>query len=463
MATAAAPAKRRGRGGLRLIIAFVVILLIIVGLTIGLSIAAQAATNVGATLTAFVPQVSVSHGGGAFAPAPSGTLVNPGDSVQTDAKGRAQIELPDGTITRLASSTTITLTSSHFAKDGNLHDVSILDKIGRTLNTVQHLAGGASFQVVGNTTTASVRGTIFEVVVHADGSVVIKLFQGGLDVDGKGGHVHLTAGQQVTVDANGVIGTPGPILPDPDDPFTGDIAANEQVEAQTTPGTEEDFVGPPLHNGETQQYSYSFAGGSDIKAALAYPGSTMELKIEAPDGHVYNKTDISPVVIVVIDPPAGIYKLDVIGVSGLGAAGESPYIAIAALEPCQTSNINQNGAIRRSYSGPDLANAVSVSGLSDLHVNIVGSSSGGAFITGNANYNGAAIAGALLIFSHGGRIGIIALAASIFGIQVPAQTAAQQIANALGQDPLNVDIGFHVDRLFACNGVLMIDGRVSGP
>ncbi len=463
MATAAAQAKRRGRGGLRLIIVLVVILLIVVGLTVGLSIAAQAATSVGATLTAFVPQVSVSHAGGAFAPAPSGTIVNPGDSVQTDAKGRAQIELPDGTITRLASSTTITLDSSHFAKDGNLHDVSILDKIGRTLSTVQHLAGGASFQVVGNTTTASVRGTIFEVVVHSDGSVVIKLFQGGLDVDGKGRHVHLTAGQQVTVDAGGTIGTPGPILPDPEDPFTGDIAASEQVDAQTTPGTEEDFVGPPLHNGETQQYTYSFAGGSDIKAALAYPGSTMELKIEAPDGHIYNKTDVSPVVIVIIDPPAGIYKLDAIGISGIGPDGESPYIAIAALEPCQTATINQNGAIRHSYSGPDLANVVSVSGLSDLHVNIVGSSSGGAFITGNANYNGAAIGGALLVFAHGGRLGIIALAANIFGVQVPAQTAAQQIASALGQDPLNVDIGFHVDRLFACNGVLMIDGRVSAP
>jgi len=463
MATAAAPAKRRGRGGLRLIIALVLILLIIVGLTIGLSIAAQAATNVGATLTAFVPQVSVSHAGGALSAAPSGTIVQPGDSVSTDAKGRAQIELPDGTITRLASNTTITLTNSHFGKDGNLHDVSILDKIGRTLNTVQHLAGGASFQVVGNTTTASVRGTIFEVVVHADGSVVIKLFQGVLDVDGKSGHVHLVAGQQVTIDADGNIGTPGPIQPDPDDPFTGDIAADEAVQLDTTPGTEQDAVGPPLHNGETQEYTYSFAGGDGIKAALAYPGSTMELKIVAPDGHIYTKTDISPVVIVLTSPPPGIYKLDVIGVSGIGPDGESPYLTVASIEPCQTATINQNGAIRHSFAGPDVANVVQVSGLSNLNVSIVGSSSGGAYITGSATWNGIPISGSLLAFAHGGRIGIIALSASFFGVQVPAQTAAQQIANAIGQDPLNLDLGFHVDRLFACNNVLMIDGRVSAP
>ncbi|HZQ48823.1 MAG TPA: FecR family protein [Candidatus Dormibacteraeota bacterium] len=457
----AAPAKRRGRGGLRFLIVLVVIILIVVGLTVGLSIAAQAATSVGGTLTVFLPNASVARGGGAFAPATSGTLVQPGDSVQTDAKGRAQITLPDGTITRLATNTTITLSNSHFSKDGNLHDASIVDKIGRTLSTVQHLASGASFQVVGNSTTASVRGTIFEVLVNSDGTVVMKLFQGGLDVDGKT-HVHLNAGEQVTIDAQGNIGQPGPIQPDPNDPFGPDVAASTAVQVDTTPGTEEDFIGPPLHNGEQQQYTYSFAGGADIKAALAYPGSSMELKIEAPDGHVYNKTDVSPVVIVIPDPPAGIYKLDVLGIKGLGADGESPFLAVAASEPCQTADINQNGAIRKSFAGPDLAKVVSVQGLSNLDVSIVGSSSGGAYVKGSASYNGIQLGGSVILYAHGGHIGVIALSASSFGLQVPAQFAEQQIASVIGQDPTNIDIGFDVERLFACSNVLMIDGRVAG-
>src|SRR5947199_4556115 len=133
----------------------------------------------------------------------------------TDAKGRAQLQFPDGTITRLANNTQIAINSSHFAKDGHVHDISVTDKVGRTLNSVQKLVGGATFQVVGNTTTASVRGTLFEVLVNADGTVVIKLFIGGLDVDGKSGHVHLTEGQQVTVDAKGNIGAPGRSRPTP--------------------------------------------------------------------------------------------------------------------------------------------------------------------------------------------------------------------------------------------------------
>ena len=458
MAARATPVKKRGRGPLRLIVVLAVLVLIVGGLLFGLNLAASAATSVGATLTVYVPTVSVARAGGAYASATSGTVVEPGDSVKTDAKGRGQIRFPDGSITRLAATSEITLTAAHFSKDGSVHDISILEKAGRTLSTVQHLAGGATFKVTGNTTTASVRGTKFEVVLNPDGSIVIKLFEGQLDVDGKN-HVHLTAGQQVTVDPQGNVGTPVTIQPDPNDPFVGDLAAEAAAQSGTTPGTEEDFIGSPLHNGETQQYTYSFAGGSDVKAALAYPGSLMELKIVAPDTHVYSSTHASPIVITIIDPPAGIYKLSVIGISGLNPDGETPYLSVAATEPCQTANIDQNGAVRRAFTGPDLASSVTVSGLSNLQVSIVGDTIGGAILQGSANYNGAGLTGTLLLYAHGGKLAIVPLAATAFGLSIPAQQAAQQISSALGQDPSNLDVGFHIDRVFSCSGVLMIDGR----
>ena len=457
---AATPVKvqKSGRGGFRLIIALLVVILIIGGLLFGLNIAASAATNVGATLTVFLPSTSISRAGAAYVTATSGAVAEPGDSVKTDAKGRAQVKLPDGTIVRLANSSEITLSASHFGKDGNLHDVSVLEKVGRTLTTVQHLAGGATFQVKGNSTTASVRGTEFEVVVNPDGSVLVKLFTGGLDLDGSG-HAHLNAGQQVSIDANGTIGAPVPIVPDPNDPFGPDIAASQAVQSATTPGTEQDNIGLPLHDKEQQQFTYSFAGGSDIKVALAYPGSVMQLKVEAPDGHPYISTGPSPIVIVIPNPPAGIYKIDAIGISGLGTAGETPFISVAALEPCATSNIEQNGAVRHSYTGPELAQAVSVPGLTNLKINIIGSSPAGAILEGSANYNGVGLTGSLLLYTHSGNLAIIPLAATAFGLNIPAQQAAQQISSALGDDPANLNVGFSIDRLFSCNGVLMMDGH----
>ncbi len=85
-------------------------------------------------LTVYQPAVTVAHNGGSFSSSSTGAIIEPGDSIKTDAKGRAAIQLPDGTLTRLAGDTQITLTSAHFAKSGNLHDVSILQKIGRTFH-----------------------------------------------------------------------------------------------------------------------------------------------------------------------------------------------------------------------------------------------------------------------------------------------------------------------------------------
>ncbi len=99
MAAPATPVKKRGRGPIRLIVVLAVLVLIVGGLLFSLNLAASAATSVGATLTVLVPTVSVQRAGGSYATATSGTIVEPGDSVKTDSKGRGQIRFPDGTTT----------------------------------------------------------------------------------------------------------------------------------------------------------------------------------------------------------------------------------------------------------------------------------------------------------------------------------------------------------------------------
>lgn len=460
MSAVAARTPPRRRGGLRLLIVLVIIVLIVGGALYWLNSAAQAATNAVATLTVFQPSVAVARNGGTFFNSSSGSIVQAGDGVRTDTKGRGAIQLPDGTVTRLASETEITLASAHFSKSGNLQDVSISEKVGRTLTNVQHLVSGATFKVAGQSAVASVRGTKFEVFVKPDGTMVVKLFDGQLDFDGKN-HVHLVAGQQATADPQGNIGNPGPIQPDPSDPFGPQLAASDAISAGTTPGTEQDFVGPPIHNGETQAYTYSFAGGGLVKSALGYPGSAMELKVMSPDGQSYTGTGASPIVVVVTNAPAGIYTITVIGVSGLGTNGEEPFVSVAALEPCTTANIRQNGAVREGYTSQDLGSAIQVSGLSNLSLTILGSSLAGAVIKGTGTYNGVGWTGTVVLAMHGGALEILAVGATVFNVSVPAQQIVQQIGSAIGQDPTNINPGFVVDRLFTCSGVLMIDGRTT--
>ncbi len=456
--TSAKVAPRR-RGGYRLIIVLLVVLLLAGAAFFWLNSAAQAAVNAAGTLTVYQPAASVQHHGGSFFSGVSGAVIEPGDTIKTDPKGRAALQLPDGTIMRMAGETQITLTSAHFAKSGNLHDVSISQKIGRTFTNVQHLIGGATFKVAGQSAVASVRGTQFEVVMNADGTMVVKLFVGLLHLEGTNS-VDLVAPQQATVNARGNVGPAGPILPDPNDPFGPQIDASNQTSQGTTPGTEQDFIGPLIHNGEQQSYTYSFAGNGIVKAALGYNGSLMALRVKAPDGTVYSKQGPPPVVVLVPIAPAGIYTITVAGVSGLGAAGEEPFVSVASLEPCATATVAQNGAVRHGYSPQDLAAAISVPGLSNLNLSFAGDSVAGGIITGTGTYNGVGWSGTVVLFWHGGVLEIFPVGASVFNVSVPATQIVQQIGAAIAQDPTNINPGYKVDRLFTCQGVLMIDGRI---
>jgi len=455
---AARPTPRR-RGGRRILIAIAAVIVLVVGGIIWMNVAAAAAVEEAAALTVFVPTASVAHGGsGQFTAASTGTLVQAGDSVKTDAIGRASITLPDGSMMRLATGTQVTLTGDHFNHSGRLQDTAFAQSIGRTLTDVQHLVSGASFQVSGKAATATVRGTKFEVFIQADGSMTVKLFDGQLDFDGKN-HVHLVAGEQATADAAGNVSQPVPIAPDPNDPFESAIAASSAVAVGTTPGTEQDFIGPPLHDGQQQQFTYSYAGGSIVKASLGYRGSAMSLTVDSPDGQSHAGTGASPIVVIVSGAPAGIYKITVRGVSGLGSAGEEPFVAVASVEPCTSADVDQNGATHRGYTAHDVVSSVQISGMSNLSLAIGPDQVYGSIVSGTGTYSGVSWGGTVLLVPHAGAIDVMAVSGTVFGITVPAQQVVQQIGSMTGRDPSNVSPGFTVDRLFTCSSVLMIDGH----
>src|SRR5881296_2419341 len=434
MATVAAQNSRkpipRRRGGRRLLIALALVIVLIVGGIVWLNVAARAQVNVSAALTVYQATASIAHNNSTdFVSASTGTIVQAGDSIQTDAKGRAAITLPDGTITRLASATTIKLDAAHFTKSGNLSDVSLTQRIGRTFTNVQHLVTGAHLDVHGSSS------------------------KGSLD---------FSAPQQVTIKPDGTIGTPGPIVPDPSDPFGPALDASNAVQVGTTPGTEQDFVGAALHDGERQTYSYSYAGGSVVKASLGYPGSAMKLTVKAPDGQQYFGTGKSPITVTVNNAPPGIYTIYVDGVSGLGTAGEEPFVAVASVEECKSADIAQFGAVHRGYTARDLITAVEqsqASGVSNLSLTISENTIAGAIISAKGTYNGFSWSGSAVLATLNGSLAIQPTGGTIFGMSVPARQVVEQIAAVIGQDPSNIKPGFFVDRVFTCNSVLMVDGH----
>jgi FecR protein. len=108
-----------------------------------------------------------------------GEALNPGNTVHTGTGGHAAIQFPDGSYVRMSPDTSVTLTAVQLQKNGNLQSASVIQKVGRTLTSVQHLATGASFQVGGHSVSAQVRGTEFEVLVRSNGTNLIKVRRHG--------------------------------------------------------------------------------------------------------------------------------------------------------------------------------------------------------------------------------------------------------------------------------------------
>jgi len=182
----------------------------------------------------------------------------------------------------------------------------------------------------------------------------------------------------------------------------------------------------------SRPYSYSYAGGPLLKASLGYPGSAMQLKVQAPDGQIYTGTGPSPIVVVVNNAPAGIYKLTVIGVSGLGAVGEerssrsllwSRASALTSIrtEPC----VVLHGA---GSSGCG-AGVRSVQPSCDHRHRLAR----GAIVTGTGTYNGVGWTGSVLLVAHSGVLDIIAVGGTVFGVNVPAQQIVSQIGSAIAR------------------------------
>jgi hypothetical protein len=463
MRNVAAKAPPKRRGGRRILIILGILVLLIAGGIVFLNVAAQAAVSAAGTLTVYQPLTSTSHDGTSYTRAVTGAVIRGGDWVKTDASGRAAVTLPDGTITRLASNTALQLDSAHFTRSGNMHDVKLVQQVGRTFTNVQHLVSGSSFDVQGKSATASVRGTKFEVYIKPDGTMIVKVWSGTVTLHNATGSVDIHAGQQATVGPDGTIGPAGPITADPDDPFGPGVDASNAVEVGTTLGTEQDYVGAPLHNGETQTYSYSYAGGNLVKSSLGYAGSLMKLTVKAPDGQSYSGSGKSPIVVVINSAPGGIYMITATGVSGLGTNGEEPFVAVASLEDCKSADIAQNGAVHRGYTSDDLVKAVESSGLSgvsNLSLTINGDSAAGAIIDATGTFDGFPWSGSVVLVAQNGTLNVMPTSGKIFGLNVPAQQLVQQVGTAIGQDPSKVNPGFVVDRLFTCSSVLIIDGHL---
>ncbi|MEX1208974.1 MAG: HYR domain-containing protein [Acidimicrobiia bacterium] len=165
-----------------------------------------------ATLRVHAGTVEVSLDDATFAAATDGQVLTEGATVRTGADGRAAIEYFDGSVTRLDHSTTFKIVTLQILdNDAQSKVIEGEQTSGSTYNRVTELTDAASrFDIETPTATASVQGTVYAVLLNADGSTTVAVIEGSVDA----GDGPVPAGFMVTVDEDGNVSDPIPI---PDD------------------------------------------------------------------------------------------------------------------------------------------------------------------------------------------------------------------------------------------------------
>jgi hypothetical protein len=446
-----------GCGGCLLVIVIVAALLLGSGYFF-LVAQAQAGVASPAALLVFSTPVDVGKNDSGYMPAASGQSLDAGGSVRTGDTGRATIQFPDGTLTRLSPNTTVTVQAAQLSNGGQLKSATLLQKIGRTLSVVQHLTGGATFNVGGHSVSAEVRGTEFEVLVRGDGSNLIKVFDGTVKVSGKT-TVTLTKGQQVDADKNGTLSGPRAIGPDKQDPYQLVAQCENAVSGGgNSTGTMQVTTGENLATGQTAESDYE-SGGGIVSVALCYPGSFMTLSVTDPGGAVHASRQSGSPVVGHIDGPPGLWRAIVHAVDVSG--GEPWAVAWATNAVCGGEKVDTGTNVREILSNAKLSSGLADSGAAGITIQVQGVSSNSARIYYYSNIGGVELSWTIDFYAATPNLGAVLTQITVKGINVTTQVVSRLTASGASISSIPTD--YIVDRVYSCVGpegnTMVIEGH----
>jgi len=332
---------------------------------------AQASVPSSAALVVFNAPVDVGRNDSSYRTAVPGEPLTAGSSVRTGHGGHAAVQFPDGSFVRMSQDTTVTVTAAQLNKDGALQSAGVAQKVGRTLSSVEHLITGATFKVGGHSVSAEVRGTQFEVLVRANGTNKIWVFVGTVTVTGKTAAT-LTAGQEIDGDADGSLSNQRSNQFDTQDPFPLAAQCDGTAANGNNAGTAQTSISDSIANGQTAEQNYNSPGGN-LTVALCYPGSLMTVTVTDPTGAQHLAQGKSPVKVRIPNAPPGRYKALVRGID-VPAGGEPYALSFATDAACTEGDIDSGGAVRRTFSNAQIAQALSQSGASGVTLQVQGTS-----------------------------------------------------------------------------------------
>jgi hypothetical protein len=139
----------------------------------------QAQTN--ATLEVYTPGIEyLAAGSTEWVSVTAPILVEAGDEIRTDASGWGLVTYFDGAYTELLPETQMKIEA--LSASGNDFTITVNVVVGNTLNALDRtVQGDSQFEIVTPSVTASVRGTLYYVLVDRDGNTTVSVLRGTVD------------------------------------------------------------------------------------------------------------------------------------------------------------------------------------------------------------------------------------------------------------------------------------------
>jgi FecR protein len=113
-----------------------------------------------------------------------GDTLSAGDRVETGENARLELKFPDGSLLRFDENTTFDLKSAVVEQKEQKRDIGIGMLFGKTWAKVaRFFKGKGHFAIYTKTAVCGVRGTVYRLNVHADNSVMARVYEGEIVVD----------------------------------------------------------------------------------------------------------------------------------------------------------------------------------------------------------------------------------------------------------------------------------------
>ncbi|MDZ4165390.1 MAG: FecR family protein [Smithellaceae bacterium] len=122
---------------------------------------------------------------GATLPLRVGEILRTGDEITVGSgKSRLEVVLSDRSLVRFADNTRLRIAQLEPDKDGSRINVDINMMVGRSFANISRAVGKTNFNMTSENAVAGVRGTVYRMNVEQDKSVLVRVYEGQVQVSG---------------------------------------------------------------------------------------------------------------------------------------------------------------------------------------------------------------------------------------------------------------------------------------